>query len=349
MKEYLYSLATDKKKGIIPGAIKVILLILSFVYGLIIRLMMYLSSLDLRRFDLRVISVGNITVGGTGKTSLVEFIASYLKKRGHRVAILTRGYKRKGADSLGDEPSMLLNNLAGVSVIVDKDRSRAAKRAVREYNCDSAILDDGMQQWRIKKDLEIVTIDAVNPFGNRHMLPRGILRQPLSSLKSADIFVLTKTDLAQDTGKLKPLLQRYNPKAAIVDSIHHPCGFLNLNAPGKMIEAGGLKGESAAILSGIGDPDSFSKIVRGLGVKVGLDLRFDDHHHYTSGELKVIAAKTRASGLGTIITTQKDASRLTQAGLDALEGLRVFILRIELKITKNEELLFNRLLKLYSL
>ena len=348
MKDYLYNLATDKSRGFLAMVLKFVLLLFSFIYGLIIRTLIFISSLDLKRFDIRVISIGNITVGGTGKTSLVEFISAHLKKRGHRLAVLTRGYKRKGADAMGDEPRMLSKNLGDVPVIVDKNRERGAKRAIREYNSDTVILDDGMQQWHIRKDLEIVTIDALNPFGNRHMLPRGILRQPLSYLKKADIFVLTKTNLTKNLGTLVSILNKYNPKDLIVESIHYPVGFYKMGKPEKLFSVDYLKGKEAALLSGIGDPDSFSKLISSLGIKVGMDLRFSDHHNYTPGELEVIAGKVKENGIKAVITTEKDAARFLDESISIFDDLELLVLRIELKIVKNEELFFGRLLRLYS-
>jgi len=349
MKEYLYNLATDKSSGFLAVVLKFILLLLSFIYGFIIRTLIFILSLDLKRFDIRVISIGNITVGGTGKTSLVEFISFYLKKRGYRLAVLTRGYKRKGADSMGDEPRMLSRNLGDLPVIVDKNRERGAKRAIREYNSGTVILDDGMQQWHIRKDLEIVTIDALNPFGNGHMLPRGILRQPLSYLKKADIFVLTKTNLTNNLDRLMHILNKYNPKALIVESIHNPVGFYEISKPQELFSVDYLKGQEVALLSGIGDPDSFSRLILSLGIRIGLDLRFSDHHNYTLGELEVIAGKVRESGIKVIVTTEKDAARFLDEFLGIFDNLQLLVLRIELKIVKNEELFFSRLFRLYSL
>lgn len=348
MKQYLYNLATDKNKSFFASGIKFILLLLSFIYGLIIRGLIFISSFDLKRFDLRVISIGNITLGGTGKTSSVEFISRYLKARGHKIAILTRGYKRKAKDHLGDEPRMLFENLGDVPVIVDKDRARGAKRAIREYNSDTVILDDGMQQWGIKKDLEIVTIDALNPFGNGHMIPRGILRQPLSSLRQADIFVLTKTNLARDVNKIKSVLSKYNPKGLVVESIHNPTGFYDIKKPGELLNLSYLKGKKIALFSGIGDPDSFLKLILSLDIKVGLDLRFSDHHNYTLEELEAIVRKVSKEGLNIIVTTEKDAARFSNETLGIFGNLKLLVLRVELKIVKNEELLLARLFRLYS-
>ena len=341
-------MATDKKNGFFAFFIKLILLFLSFAYGIIIRLLIFISFLDLKRFNLRIISVGNITVGGTGKTSLVEYIARKFRERGSKVAILTRGYKRGAFDLLGDEPKMLLKNLSNVPVVVNKNRAVALRRIEKEYGIDIVVLDDGMQQWRIKKDLEIVTIDATNPFGNKHMIPRGILRQPLSTLKKADIFVLTKTDLAGNSDTLKRRLDHYNSKALIVESVHYPVGFYRPEEEENLIPKDFLKEENVAILSGIGDPDSFASTVSSLGIKIALDLRFGDHHNYTSGEIKAVTESIRNKGLNLLIITEKDATRLSDKELDMFAGIEVFVLRIELKILKNEENFLSRLFRVYS-
>ena len=351
MRGYLYRIVAGRQGGALAAVIKSALFILSLVYGIIIRVLIFGSSFVQKRFNLRIISVGNITVGGTGKTSLVELISRYLKGRGNSLAILTRGYKRKGLDYAGDEPRMLAKNLEDTPVIIDKNRARSARRAVREYNCDTAILDDGFQQWHIKKDLDIVVIDSLNPFGNRHMLPRGLLREPLSSLKRGDIFVLSKTNFVSrgDLDKIRLSLVKYNPRGLIVESIHKPVGFYNIKEPGKLLSLVCLKKEKVVLLSGIGDPVSFLKTISGLGVGVGLELVFSDHHYYTVREIEVIADRARRSGLKFIVTTEKDAARISEEAISILGDLEILILRIELKIVKNEEPFFNRLLGLYSL
>jgi tetraacyldisaccharide 4'-kinase len=351
IRKILYNLATDKYRGIKFLGVKFLLLCLSFVYGLIIRFLIFLSLSDQKRLNLKVISVGNITLGGTGKTPLVELISLYLQKRKIPLAILTRGYKSRRVDAFSDEPKMLAKNLKRAFVILDKDRYRAAKRASREYGVDTVILDDGFQQWRIKKDLEIVVIDARNPFGNRNMLPRGIMREPLSSLRRADIFVLTKVDLAcvESLARLKKDLIRYQPKALVVEAFYRPVGFYNIKYPDKLLGLDKLDRQNKALLlSGIADPDSFLHLVRGLGVDITLDLRFPDHHHYTLAELGLITSKAKEEGIKLIITTDKDASRLTQDDVLLFSGLDVIALRVELGIVKHEKEFFNRLLSLYS-
>jgi len=357
MPDYLYKLATDEYRGFWAAVPKIFLLILSWIYGLLIRVLILLRQLRLRRLNCKVVSVGNITVGGTGKTALVELIARYLKDQGRKVAILTRGYKRNAPcsilqaavdQSMGDEPLMLAGRLEGVPVIVDADRRRAAERAIRQYGTDTAVLDDGFQQWQIKKDLEIVTVDATDPFGNRNMLPRGILREPLSSLKRADIFILTKTNLNPDVEDIKSALAEINPRAALFESAHVPVGFYEIQAPGRILSLNIFRGKTVALFCGIGDPDSFENLISSNGINAGLSFKFPDHHHYTPADLENIVRRAKEKGIDTVITTEKDAARLDELGALSL-GLAVYVLRIELKIVKDEQGFFNRLLGLYRL
>ncbi len=180
MQEYLYNLATDKHKGFIAGVIKLFLFILSLLYGLIVSILILFSRLKPYRLNCKVISVGNITLGGTGKTSLVEYIARHLKQQGHKVAIISRGYKKKTKryplnairyEEMGDEPYMLYKNLGDIPVLVDSDRIRAARKAIKDYSADTVILDDAFQQWGIIKDLDIVTVDATNPLATAASSP----------------------------------------------------------------------------------------------------------------------------------------------------------------------------------
>jgi tetraacyldisaccharide 4'-kinase len=357
MRSFLYRLATDKSRGFIPAVIKLFLWGLSLFYGLAVRFLAFFHGLKVYCLPCKVISVGNITLGGTGKTVIVEFISRYLREKGHNVAVLSRGYKRQiggsGAatgdyKSMGDEPYMLSRNLKGIPVIVGVDRVKGAEEAIARYGVDTVVLDDGFQQWKIKKDAEIVAIDTLNPFGNRYLLPRGILRQPLSSLKRADIFVLTRVDLSPDYLKTKDFLARLNPRALIVESTHNPLGFYKLGNDRELFRPETLKDENVTLVSGIGSPDSFEVLVRSLGINIGLSLRFPDHHHYSKRDLEDIVRQSEDRRIARIVTTEKDAVRFPQQE-EINYGLQVFVLRIALEITKNEERFCNRLLKLYSL
>jgi len=355
-KEYLYSLATDKRRGIIPSIIKIFLFALSLIYGLIIRLLSVINSARGLRFAPKIISIGNITLGGTGKTTFVEYLAKLLKNRGRGIVVISRGYKRRkrigSADSiscerLGDEPYMLSLNLEKVPVLSGRDRVTLIKEAVSRHAADTVILDDAFQQWRIKKDIEIVAIDAVNSLGNKQMIPRGLLREPLSALARADVFALTKTNLAGDIKGLEEDLVKFNPRALIVRCEHVPCGLYRIDLPGELKGLDILRGKKIAALSGIGDPSSFEKLLKGAGADIVLNLRYPDHHEYRQNDLRIIREKIKAHDLDTVITTQKDAVRLATLDQEKI-GAQVLVLRIELKITKNEENFHSRLFKLYS-
>ena len=352
---YLYLLATDKKRGFIANIFKILLFILSLIYELIIRTLSFIYLIKPYRLNCRVISVGNITLGGTGKTPLVEFISQYLKQKEHKVAILSRGYglRRSGVrickhnyESMGDEPYMLSRNLGNIPVIVDKDRIRAANMAIRDYHVDTVILDDGLQQWRIEKDLEIVAIDATNPLGNLHLLPRGILREPLSSLRRADIFVLMKVNLNPDNKKIKKLLNRINSQALIIESVHKGTGFYRLGkSRDNLLNLGAFRGQRVSLVCGIADPESFENLIRNLGIEVGLSFRFLDHHVYTKDDLNKIITDSKQKGISKIITTEKDSVRFPTMNYE-LMTIDCFVLRIKLELLQYE-IFVNRIHSLY--
>lgn len=352
MQGHLYNLVTDKYKGIIPLVIRLFLFILSLIYGLVIRVLIFFRHISAYRLNARVISVGNITLGGTGKTILVEYIANHLKQQGRKVAILTRGYKRKITDykTMPDEPRMLTKKLEDIPVIVDANRIRAGNQAINKYGADTLILDDGFQQWKIKKDLEIVTMDATCPFGNQYLIPRGELREPISSLRRADVFVLTKTNLNTDIDALKEFLSKLNPKAGIIESSHKPVCFYNLYKPEELQDADIFKGKTVTLFSGIASPDSFENLIRGLGINIGLSFRFADHYPYKKEDLDKIIKSSEEKNIDAIITTEKDAVRVYDVlPLEkAVYSSQVFVLKISLVI-KDEQGFRNRLLQLYPL
>ena len=355
IQKFLYELATGKIRGPLAWFLGAILYCFSLIYGLFVLLLMKFYQVKPFSPGCKVISVGNITLGGTGKTTLVEYIAVYLKERGHKVAILSRGYKKisKGISSgagnirqMGDEPYMLAQKLAGVPVIVDSDGVRAARKAVKEFGVDTLILDDGLQQWRIAKDLEIVTIDASNPFGNSRVLPAGFLRQPLFTLKEADIFLITQAAVSLEREDLRRKLQNLSKGALIVESVHRPCGFGSLDKTLPLVSADSLKGKRLAAFCGIGNPEGFYNLLTGLGLDLTLFLKFEDHHNYTQDDLDKVIAGAKEKRSEIIVTTEKDAVKLS--GLK-ITGCSLLVLLVKLALTKNEAEFNSRLLKLYPL
>ena len=348
-RDNLYNLVTDKIRGPLAVFLRSFLFVLSLVYGLIVIILAGFYRIRPVRFAAKVISVGNITLGGTGKTTFVEYLANKLNLQEKKIAILSRGYKRdlrrKGAQAIGDEPAMLEKKLPFAHVIVDKNRINSAFKAIKDYAVDTLILDDGMQQWRISKDLEIITIDASDPFGNYRMLPAGFLREPIGSLKRADVFVLTQSDFGQDIGDLIVKLKRINSRALIVESTHQPVGFSRIYNPDELLSLELFKGKPAMIFSGIGNPAGFENSVSVLGVNLARSIRFQDHHDYVHEDIYKILNEAGQKNLEVIITTQKDAVKIREL---KIKGLDILVLNIKLKIIKNEAEFDRRLLKLYS-
>ena len=309
---------------------------LSFLFAFVVsvRYLLYKAGI-LRRYPLgiQVISIGNVTAGGTGKTPVTELFARTLAAKGRKVAILSRGYRRKEAswwqrmftqvidpplvvsdgkrvrlDSAvgGDEPYMLASNLPGVAVVVDRDRVKAGRYAIKRLGCDTIILDDGFQYQRLKHSVEVVLVDATNPFGNGNMLPRGILREPVRHLKRADIIFLTKC--RGDVSETIAEIRKYNKKAEIVKCSHSPKVLKDVWSR-EEFPLSWLEGKTVCTLSGIASPKGFENSLRHLGAKVVWCERYADHHRYDSSEILYALNRTADMGSDALVTTEKDAVR----------------------------------------
>lgn len=348
-KGYLYNLVTGKSMGPVSSFLRTILFLFSLVYGLAVIILAGFYRLRPSKLAAKVISVGNITLGGSGKTTFVEYLANRLNLEGKKVAILSRGYKRnlkgRGISYIGDEPAMLERKLPFARVVVNKNRLESASHAIKDYAVDTLILDDGMQQWRIFKDLEIITIDAGDPFGNYRMLPAGFLREPLGALRRSDVFVLTQCDPKQDTKCLVAKLRYINPRALIIESIHQPEWFSDIDNPQRILSVDSFKGRPVMIFSGIGNSKGFENTILSLGINIACSIKFADHHDYTHYDIYKIAEEAKEKNLETIITTEKDAVKIRELGV---KGVSIWVLNIKLKLITNETEFVRRLLKLYS-
>jgi len=314
----------------------------SFIYLVIVSLRNLFYSarfFKVHSVDARVISVGNITWGGSGKTPAVLSILEAASREGPKPAVLTRGY--------GNDEEGLFTRLApGALLMVGKDRVKSGLEAINTHSVKTILLDDGFQHRRLKRDLDIVCIDATNPFGNGWVIPVGILREGLGGLKRADIFLITKVDLASDKKSLENLemkLKKINPQALIVKSVHKAQHFYKLSDE-KVVDIDGLKNKDIVLVSAIGSPDSFEKIVLNLGLKVKRHFVFGDHYWYKEKDLEKIDAYCKKNGIDAVITTEKDAVKLRSLSYIA----KFYVLSIRLKIIENEKAFYNRLFGSYS-
>lgn len=337
-------LMTDKRSGAIAGILKGLLYILSLIYGIAIlcRGIMYgLGIFKTNKVPVKVISVGNLTLGGTGKTPFVMMLAKILKENiGKETAILIRGYG-------WDEQAMLKKRLPEIPVFVGEDRVRASRRAVKLYGANAVVLDDGFQYWELARDLNIVLIDSRNLFGNGRLFPRGILREPKESLSRADIVVFTKVDKARtNLDTLKISLKSMNPSLVFLEAVHKPAALYDART-GEDLGLSFVKGRKAVLVSSIGDPGYFEETVKGLGMNVVEHIIFGDHHDYDEGDISRIAKRCDERSFDFILTTEKDAVKLNRMRL-SFSRYRLMTLSVEMSITAGRETLIDRLNSLYS-
>jgi tetraacyldisaccharide 4'-kinase len=312
-----------------------------------------------------VVVVGNLTVGGTGKTPVVEKFARALRDRGRRVAILSRGYKSKApplwrkwwyalthtaeppprvvsdgrevlldSEQAGDEPYMLARNLPGVVVLVDKNRVKAGTYAIRRFGCDTLVLDDGFQYLPLKGRLNLLLVDKTNPFGNGHLLPRGILREPIKHLRRASYVFLTKSDGRRDA-ELEETIRRHNPGVDLIECAHRP-QYLQLlgSAPGSAegrLPLSHLAGKRVGAFSGIATPESFEKFLRDLEGEIAFARRFLDHYRFEYEDFVSIFSEALEKRVEFIVTTEKDAVRIPA---DLPCPVPVYYLRLEIEIMR---------------
>jgi len=333
------------------------LYLFSLPYGWAVRTRSLFYSLKLlktKTLPCPVISVGNITVGGTGKTPLVMAIAEGLMNRGISTAILSRGYRGTGTSEpvvsdgrrlflspqeSGDEPFLMARVCKGVPVLVGKDRFKNGRIAFRQFGIKALLLDDGYQHLPLRRDLDILLIDATVGFGDQNLLPRGILREPLSHLRRAHLFLLTKVMDPERCHPLEKKIQEIHPRAPVFHSRYQPTKLVN--PIGEEEELDSLKGKRIIALSGIANPDYFSSLLRERGAEIVREAVFPDHHSYGNKDLSFVQEKSKEADW--IVTTEKDMLKLRQLGIDHLP---IRALRIEMKIWE-EEAFFKRIVTLF--
>lgn len=349
--KYLERVVLGEERGVVSWVIRAAMLPWAVLYSLGLSVYLALYSVGLRRrhrLPASVLSVGNLTFGGTGKTPAVVELCRTLVAEGRRVVVLSRGHGGgsrgtlvvsdgnrvlAGADEAGDEPVMLASALPGVPVLVDRDRRRSGDVACREFAPDVIVLDDGLQYWQLERDCNVVVVDAQRPFGSGFVMPMGDLREPVSGLRRADAVLLSGVDFLSkdDREALERRLKCLSHGAPVFGCNRVPVSIRRIKDSDTQ-PAVWLRGRRAVAFCGIGRPESFVDGLESLGAIVLEYLVFPDHHKYSMDELAQLERSKAAHEAELIITTEKDAARL---GGRTIEDL--YVLGIELEIGKREE------------
>ena len=284
------------------------------------------------RVGVPVISVGNITLGGTGKTPMVEWICRWLRERSLRVTIISRGYKAE-AGAANDEALELEEKLPDVPHVQNPDRVEAARMAIEEFECQVIVLDDAFQHRRIARDLDIVLLDALAPFGFEHVFPRGTLREPLSGLARADCVVLTRADMLvpDERRQIAERVGRLAPNASWAECVHKPVALRSSTGEQALLDT--LRAKRIAAFAGIGNPAGFRHTLASCGFEVSLFREFADHHPYSRTDLDSLATWARQAEVAAVVCTHKD---LVKIGVSTLGDKPLWAVRIGLEFLAGE-------------
>ena len=367
LEPFFREVVVEERPGTREALVRALLGACSKVYQAAIKTRRFLYNVRILRdstLGVQVIAVGNLTLGGTGKTPVVEKFARELRDEGRNVAILSRGYRSKppplhrrlldrlflrtdttpprvvsdgkslllDSEMAGDEPYMLASNLKDVVVLVDKDRVKSGRYAIEKFGCDTLLLDDGFQYWKLRgRRLDIVLIDRQQPFGNERLFPRGTLRDLPADLARASTIFITKSD--GNTAALRQRLAQINPTAGIIECIHHPL-YLEDVFTGQRLGLETIKGHKVASLSGIAQPESFEQSLVQLGAELVYSKRFADHHRFTQQEVLNAINRSKKRQAEMIVTTQKDAVRFPK--IDRRD-LPFYFMRVEIKILRGAD------------
>lgn len=329
-----------------------------YEFGVSCKLALYNSGIMRReKLPCCVISIGNITVGGTGKTPTAQKMAAIVKEMGYRVVILNRGYRSHWGKEIGvvsngekifmtayeagDEAYLMAKTLPGIPVIIGKNRAVTGRYAVEKMNAEVIIMDDGYQHWQLERDLDVVLVDTLNMFGNGCVLPRGTLREPLENLKRGDIFLLTKTDQSSKLSRiqLRNTIAKYNAGAPVVESIHHPKNFVEIADWYKGIsnnyrDLEELRGKDVMVFSAIGNPSSFEQTLSSIGLNILEAVRYPDHHDYGMLEMQYINERASSLKAVAMVATAKDAVKIPTEFIYSDREIPLYILNMDICITE---------------
>lgn len=335
---YFRSLISGKEKSVLSRVFLCLLRGFSVIYCIVVRIRNKMFDSAMRKSvkaGRPVISVGNLTTGGTGKTPLVIWICRYLAGKDKSCAILTRGYKA-GKGKFTDEPAILAKACSNAKVIVNPSRKEGAAKAVEQYDSDVLVMDDGFQHRQLARDLDIVAVDATCPFGYDRILPAGLLREPISALKRAKAIVITRYDQADSakTEVLEKKLASVNSDAVIARSVHKPIGAVAMK--GVRISLEELKDKKIFAFCGIGNPNAFIDMLKEMGLNVADYKIFNDHHDYSNADLLDIYEQARYLDAEIILSTQKDWVKTALLSMKD-DNLLFAYLDIQLEILQGKE------------
>lgn len=290
-------------------------------------------GVNVHRMSVPVVSVGNLTLGGTGKTPMVEWLARWFRARGVRIVLVSRGYGAKSGKA-NDEALELAQKLPDVPHLQDPNRVSAADYAIRERGAELILLDDGFQHRRLARDLDVVLVDATEPFGFGHVFPRGTLREPLSGWSRAQAIALTRADMLKPDQRraLREQILSYAPQAVWLEVTHAPRVLLDSTGGEQSLES--LAGQRIAAFCGIGNPAGFEHALKSCGYEVVALREFPDHHAYTPDDLASLAAWAAGLQVSAVICTHKD---LVKVATQRLGDLPVLALTIGLSFLSGQE------------
>ena len=367
---YFIDLVHDKEvRGISRRLIMGVFYVFSLIYEQLVNLKLTMYRwgwAKKERLGCYVISLGNVTVGGTGKTPTAQHLAREISDMGYRVAILNRGYRAKwrgevgivsdgrtlkmDAETAGDEAFMLAKHLPNVPVLIGAQRAVTGRYAIEHFGAEVAILDDGYQHWQLARDMDILLVDAVNVFGNGYLLPRGTLREPLSHIDRADVCLMTKVDQAAPgaIAHIWETFRSYNQDGLILESIHQPRQFVRLSDWYEDIAAGGvpvteMEGRKVLAVSAIGNPASFEQTLADLGIEMVESMRYPDHHDYGERDMAEVLYRAETLGVEAIVITEKDAVKVPGDVVRAKWRIPMYVISVEVTLQKGREEFFQEL------
>ena len=367
---YFIDLVHDKEvRGISRRLIMGVFYVFSLIYEQLVNLKLTMYRwgwAKKERLGCYVISLGNVTVGGTGKTPTAQHLAREISDMGYRVAILNRGYRAKwrgevgivsdghtlkmDAETAGDESFMLAKHLPNVPVLIGAQRAVTGRYAIEHFGAEVAILDDGYQHWQLERDMDILLVDAVNVFGNGYLLPRGTLREPLSHIDRADVCLMTKVDQAAPgaIAHIWETFRSYNQDGLVLESIHQPRQFVRLSDWYEDIAAGGvpvteMEGKKVLAVSAIGNPASFEQTLADLGIEMVESMRYPDHHDYGERDMAEVLYRAETLGVEAIVITEKDAVKVPGDVVRAKWRIPMYVISVEVTLQKGREEFFYEL------